>query len=139
MSKRCATFVAVAALAAICGLVWSAQSQQSVAHSPEAELLRVQLKVELHMLLDEYGQDHPKVRALKKRLELVDKALAEMAPSSVGRFALAASAQGAVKLDTKTGESWLLRAGKAETDEASWVPIKGGDTLPSPTPVPAAK
>ena len=73
MSKRYAAFVAALAFTTVFGLVWTAESQHGSPHFPEAELLRLQLKVELHMLLDEYGQDHPEGQGDEKAAELGGK------------------------------------------------------------------
>ena len=76
---------------------------------------------------------------MKKRLSSVEKALEEIAPTPIGRFAMTPAPQGAVMLDTKTGESWILRGAKGGADDVVWVPIKGREPLPQPTPVPGGK
>ena len=132
MSKRYAILVAATAFAAVLGLVWAAESQQSRPGSPDVEMLRLQHKLELHKLLEEYGEHHPKVKAMKERLELLDKVLGDMPSTQVGRFALAGSPQGTVMLDTKTGESF--------PGSYRFNPFTGDKLVPRPVPrpVPAA-
>jgi hypothetical protein len=141
MSKAYAIFLAAFVCIAARGVdCCAAQGQQQSQPAAGYEILLLK-KLELKRL-ENAGVDanHPKVKALKEELELIEAFLKDeggitrkQPAAEVGRFAVAGSPQGTVMVDTKTGESWFLRTTKA--GEMEWVPIKGREKVLPPTPV----
>ncbi len=53
------------------------------------------------------------------------------APSPVGRYQLAATPTGVVKMDTTTGQTWLLLQGPSDADIPRWTFVSDGKILRS--------
>jgi hypothetical protein len=87
------------------------------------EITREELKIQLVKLRQELGPDHPRVKDAKELLDLVGGEPAQEPAARGGRYAVAASSQNVILLDTMSGQTWYLRAGKAGEDPA-WVAVK---------------
>ena len=75
MSKNYAVFVAACACFGVCGAMWAGQGQQASQPAPSFDLLIVR-KLELRKLQnDGFGPDHPKVRAVKEEIDLIESYL----------------------------------------------------------------